>query len=424
MRQPEAQPRQHFQQPCGPASPWPRTPASSSLHEVRAVEIIQNKSPEVACPKGGLKSPPSRVDGTTAQSFPFDGVLRFLGETQTKSFLWSSLAFSFACGTAAACASYHLLRWWSARPATRPVEYGTPVPVPAAAALGPLALMPAGGAPPPLRNFRALPDHNQRVWYRGNARDMPGAGVNRRTRVEINADGELKFSDYAFDRNSDNGANRVYQCATAVYAVPQLQFLGLITRASASMGDQGPVVWGPCVRFQDGYAHVELPVDTVSRLKQWWQAIPMVEDNLPLCFIKAQEVTRSLALTAEAVQFVCLYAAVVSVLYAREPTGDGSLEVIRAAMRGGYKSSRGARLALHEFRLSQRVFVVRVLSSASVGIIVFGSLLFAQALGRVYVQGYKAGQVMNDVIQRGVAAADVSLAAAESGMLQAASRLF
>lgn len=342
----------------------------------------------------GPASPPLAQGGPQARGSAGEAIERFT-VTTSPNFLVLTVV-SLTVGAAVTYAANRLISWWAARPATQPVRYGEPIGVPFGGIVGPNGLpAPPGPIPPPeglaAAEFIELPGEPNNFALLQDAREDPNPGVNRRRRIRL-VNGEVRLEDLPFDHNTDNGANRVYVAETAWYAVPKLEFMGLLASAQASLGSLAPVTYGPYLHVHHDYAYVCLPRDTVARLKQWWQAIPVVEDNMRLCFVKCQEVTRTLALNAEAIQQVCLYATVVSTLYARESYGLRSITNAYRSMEGGYLSGRPLAQTIYALQVSCRVSGIRLLVSGTLGfasaVFVFGGVVvFRSVRGGVIKRG-------------------------------------
>lgn len=278
---------------------------------------------------------------------------------------------SAGVGIFAAISTYFIITHLSMRGVrTRPPMYGVSVaqPIPVGNALGFVgggAHQPANADVPPIPNLYG-PDHLE-----------PRGGVRRRRRFKgFDPAGGAQWEDYPLDGNTDNGPNRVYEFWQRRYIVPRLALLGMLKTSALNMHTRAPETWlDAYCRIELDDAEVLLPIDTVENLKKWWYTVGFCEENLDLSFVKCNEITRTLAVSAEECARIVLLASCVAALHIREASGDDTLGVTRDIMKNNYWSTRGLQLFLHEQSLliqhkTYRVAVSLVFGGAS-------ALLFA-----------------------------------------------
>lgn len=181
-----------------------------------------------------------------------------------------------------------------------------------------------------------------------------GTGVRRRVRVvELKEVEEMGYypvvQDNPLDNNSDTGQYQVYNFDTKRYRVPDLTSLGLQPTFRAMFDGAGEtyLTWHRIV-LNRGDVTVELPVDTVNRLKIFWLKVGLCEENARLIFSVAAEAVRKLALDAEQAAYVIVYSSIVATLAAAEPTATGGVSAARLAALGRFLGNNSVNTSIYE----------------------------------------------------------------------------
>ena len=355
---------------------------SQPTNEVRAVEITQNKSPEMVKPVEGaipslwLRSVTTTLMGHTSRALD----RAFISYKEYRSRVVATSAevtqhikvvrnTSVVAGCIAGFSMYTVLTaLYSRNRSQRPYVYGTAVnqlnPRP-----GNVGLLAA--AEPPLEeekeeNLRDNPEHN--CLFGPRAVDNGPSLQRRKQYCGQDDQGNHKWKDFPRDNNSDNGPNRVYNYDTTYYWLPQLAFFGVLKQQFINLNKSKPETWGKYLMFESEHVRVELPTDTVENLKKWWSTVGMCDENIDISFVKANEITRNLALSAEDNHTVVLFAATVALLSVKEFNTFRSLHHCKTVMSGDYHTRRTYDLNLYLFQEALTIKAVRVALSAMTGL--------------------------------------------------------
>lgn len=181
-----------------------------------------------------------------------------------------------------------------------------------------------------------------------------GDGVRRRVRVvEMKAVEHLGVipvvQDNPLDNNSDTGPYQVYNFDTRCYHVPDLTALGLqptFREMFAGVGEEH-LTWRRII-LKRGDVTVELPVDTVNRLKIFWLKVGLCDENARLIFSVAAEAVRKLALSEEQAAYVIIYSSVVATLAAAQPMAEGGVSSARLAALGRFLGPDSINCSIYE----------------------------------------------------------------------------
>jgi len=369
---------------------WVSTPpiripfaTSQTTKEVRAVEFIQNKSPEMVKPVGG-EIPSSFIRGAATALFgwtsrAFD--LAVISYTSYKSKVVNTSAevtqhvkvvrnVSLVAGCITGFSCYTLLTaLYAKNRSQRPYVYGTKIN--RAVARPGQALQIAGPAPAVIDDEQhiSLEDNSVEGFLFGPRAVDNAPGLRRRKQYcGVDDQGNHKWKDFPRDNNSDNGPNRVYEYDTAFYRLPRLAFFGVLRQQFLSFSKSAPETWGRYLMLEDDHVVVELPVDTVENLKKWWSTVGMCDENIDISFVKANEITRNLALSAQDCHTVVLFSATVALLSVKEFNEFKTLHHCKTVMSGDYYTSRTAQLNSFMFQEALTIKPVRVALSVIVGL--------------------------------------------------------
>jgi len=264
-----------------------------------------------------------------------------------------------------------LTAMYSRNRSQRPYVYGTRVNGAAAQpGVAPQLVGPAPAeVPEPERELHLVNNPDGGFLFGPHAVDGAPGLRRRKQYCGMDEAGNHKWKDFPRDNNSDNGPNRVYDYDTAMYRLPQLAFFGVLKQQFISFSKSAPETWGKYLMLEDEHVVVELPVDTVENLKKWWSTVGMCDENIDISFVKANEITRNLALSAEDCHTVVLFSATVALLSVKEFNEFKSLHHCKTVMSGDYYTSRTAQLNLYMFQEALTIKAVRVALAALVGLL-------------------------------------------------------
>lgn len=364
---------------------------------VRAVEFIHSKAPEKAYPVGG-EIPPLSSKRQVASRFesllrPLQSTITYYmekqcevlrGLTEIKQLLIATSCASVVVGCTTGFLMYSYLNMHHKRNRQkRPYVYGTAVDrVEPGLGLNLLNGEPVPAEPP---LDEVLLEHSDDSWplRRPEAVDV-GPSLQRRKQYQGQDEaGNYKWKDFPRDNNSDNGPNRVYRYSTQLYKLPRLAFMGIMTEQFISFQTHKPVTWGSYCMYEKDHVLVELPQDTVENLKKWWATVGLCDENIPISFVKANELTRSLALTAVDNNTVVILSACVALLSVKEFNVFNTIHHCETVMAGKYRSPyRTVNLNYHHFQDLLTVDSFRVLLSVTTGVVCcmlnFGLVIFSR----------------------------------------------
>jgi hypothetical protein len=249
--------------------------------------------------------------------------------------LKTSLATRLCVSLSAGCAYSTFLYWLTTEyhsnvVTQRPSPYGTPVPLLRPGQAGVLLI--GGEVAAPVHRVPMADSDDSLPVYAQNAVDF-GPSLQRRRQFQgVDQQGNVRWKDFPRDNNSDNGPNRVYRYSTKYYKVPRCTLIGFIRERFYDLNSgRIPSLFGT-IKFVSDHALVELPVDTVENLKKWWATVGPCEDNVDLSFVKANELTRNLALTAEDNNAVVLLSSLVALLSVKDSMNEFGLSNILDVM--------------------------------------------------------------------------------------------